>query len=85
MSSTIDDQKTKKRIFAVAAGISVGLLHFITGPQYSGPFPHFVNGYLIDILLPFVLFFLFTIHIRSIKWKIVISICILLFSWGVEE
>jgi hypothetical protein len=31
----------------------VGGLHFITGPGYSGPIPLFVNGYLIDLLLPF--------------------------------
>ena len=31
------------------------MLHFVTGTQYSGPFPVFVNGYLIDILLPMTL------------------------------
>jgi hypothetical protein len=38
--------------------VPVALLHFVTGPRYSGPFPAFVNGYLIDILLPFALYFL---------------------------
>jgi hypothetical protein len=40
----------------VAIALAVGLLHFITGPKYSGPFPAFVNGYLIDILLPFAMY-----------------------------
>ena len=28
----------------------VGLLHFVAGPGYDGPWPGFVRGYLIDIL-----------------------------------
>ena len=36
----------------------VGALHFVTGKNYQGPFPVFVNGYLIDILLPMTLFLL---------------------------
>lgn len=32
-----------------------GALHFVTGENYQGPFPIFVNGYMIDILLPMVL------------------------------
>ena len=44
--------------FIVGITIFVGLLHFITGPDYPGPFKDFVNGYLIDILLPFTLYLL---------------------------
>ena len=51
-------RKKKKAIVAVTIIIPVALLHFVTGPSYSGPFPDFVNGYLIDILLPFALYFL---------------------------
>lgn len=36
----------------------MGGLHFVTGPGYAGPFKAFVNGYLIDILLPFAMFLL---------------------------
>ncbi len=39
----------------------VGALHFIKGENYQGPFPIFVNGYLIDILLPMVLFLLMSL------------------------
>ena len=48
---------TKKSFITVMA-LFTGALHFITGEQYQGPFPAFVNGYLIDILLPMVLFLL---------------------------
>jgi hypothetical protein len=45
---------SKKTIITLIA-LAVGLLHFITGENYPGPFPMFVNGYLIDILLPMTL------------------------------
>ena len=48
---------TRKLLITIIA-LSVGALHFVTGEGYQGPFPVFVNGYLIDILLPMVLFLL---------------------------
>jgi hypothetical protein len=48
---------TKKLIITIIALI-VGALHLITGERYQGPFPVFVNGYLIDVLLPMTLFLL---------------------------
>ena len=41
-----------RKTIVVIIALIVGLLHFVTGPGYRGPFPTFVNGYLIDILLP---------------------------------
>jgi len=41
-----------KRIIITSIALIVGGLHFITGENYRGPFPAFVNGYMIDILLP---------------------------------
>ena len=46
----------KRKIIVVSVAVIVGLLHFLTGPRYSGPFPTFVNGYMIDILLPFAMY-----------------------------
>jgi len=43
-------QSTKKMIIVFIA-LFVGGLHLVTGENYRGPFPLFVNGYLIDILL----------------------------------
>ncbi|UCD38012.1 MAG: hypothetical protein JSW54_00555 [Fidelibacterota bacterium] len=50
-----------KAVVVVAIQIMVALLHLVTGDQYRGPFPDFVNGYLIDILLPFALYFLLSV------------------------
>jgi hypothetical protein len=48
----------KKKALIVGIAVMVGLLHFVTGPDYSGPYPVFVNGYLIDIVLPLAAYFL---------------------------
>jgi hypothetical protein len=48
---------TKKLTITLTA-LFVGALHFVTGEHYRGPFPIFVNGYLIDILLPMALYLL---------------------------
>lgn len=45
-----------RRHVVVAIALTVGGLHFMTGPRYAGPFPGFVNGYLIDICLPFAMY-----------------------------
>jgi hypothetical protein len=56
---------TKKTIFTLIA-LAVGLLHFVTGESYQGPFPVFVNGYLIDVLLPMTLYLLMGLF--EVKW-----------------
>jgi hypothetical protein len=48
----------KKARVTIAIMVPIAMLHFVTGKSYTGPFPDFVNGYLIDILLPFGLYFL---------------------------
>ncbi|MCK4547434.1 MAG: hypothetical protein KAW17_08325 [Candidatus Eisenbacteria sp.] len=45
-----------RKVIAVFIAVIVGLLHFLTGPRYRGPFPAFVNGYMINILLPFAMY-----------------------------
>lgn len=45
-----------RKVLVTLIAVVVGLLHFATGPGYSGPFAVFVNGYLIDILLPFAMY-----------------------------
>jgi hypothetical protein len=54
---------TRKQV-VVAIALGVGLLHFVTGPGYRGPFPAFVNGYLIDVLLPFAAYLLLGVPAR---------------------
>ncbi|MFC1476137.1 hypothetical protein ACFLQW_03950 [Candidatus Zixiibacteriota bacterium] len=51
-------RKFRRTIVIICIAVPVGLLHFVIGRNYSGPFPHFVNGYLIDILLPFACYFI---------------------------
>lgn len=46
----------RRTAIVVIIAVAVGLLHIVTGPNYKGPFPLFVNGYLIDILLPFSMY-----------------------------
>ncbi len=62
-----------KKLIITAIAILVGVFHFVTGEQYQGPFPVFVNGYLIDILLPTTLYLLLGLIenqlIRSILFR----------------
>jgi hypothetical protein len=51
---------TKKWIITSIA-LVVGALHFVEGENYQGPFINFVNGYLIDILLPMTLYLLMSL------------------------
>jgi hypothetical protein len=44
-----------RKSIVVSIALGVGALHFLTGPGYRGPLPVFVNGYMIDILLPFAM------------------------------
>jgi hypothetical protein len=55
-----------RKIIVVFIAVVVGLLHFITGPRYNGPFPVFVNGYMIDILLPFAMYLVLGVAKQSI-------------------
>jgi hypothetical protein len=48
-----------RKLIVVSIALVVGALHFITGPGYRGPLPVFVNGYMIDILLPFAMVLVF--------------------------
>jgi hypothetical protein len=61
--------------------IPVALLHFVTGKNYTGPFPHFVNGYLIDILLPFSLYFLLILPDFKLAKSWILK-CVIVFAIG---
>ena len=51
--------------FVVVISITVGLLHFIIGPDYQGYCKDFIRGYLIDILLPMNIYLLLQISLRK--------------------
>ena len=50
--------RSTRKLIITSIALIVGALHFVTGKSYQGPFPAFMNGYLIDILLPMTLFLL---------------------------
>jgi hypothetical protein len=65
---------SKKR-FVTLICIVVGILHFVIGPDYHGPLQDFVHGYLIDILLPFCVYFLISLFNRiPHRWVIVLMV-----------
>ena len=51
----------KKKLTITGIALAVGALHFVTGENYRGLFPVFVNGYLIDVLLPMALYLLLSL------------------------
>ncbi len=61
-------RKNRKATVTITIAVGAGLLHFVTGPSYRGPYPGFVNGYMIDILLPFALYFLLCPQDTRIAW-----------------
>ena len=50
-----------KKLVIVGINLFVGFLHLVTGESYAGPYPLFVKGYMIDILLPLGFYFLTTL------------------------
>jgi len=48
----------RKKVVITSIMILIALIHFFTGSSYKGPYPGFVNGYLLDILVPFGFYFL---------------------------
>lgn len=78
--------KSKKSTYLIIVlSLFVGLLHFVTGPGYQGIFKHFVQGYLIDLLLPLNLYLLFQLSLRkkiSVSYSRMIA-AVAVFSFGV--
>jgi hypothetical protein len=74
-----------KKFVTTTIALAVGFLHLVTGENYRGPFPLFVNGYLIDILLPMALYLLMglfeTKWIRSLIFR---GVAVFLFGCIVE-
>ena len=55
-----------RKLIVVSIALGVGALHFLTGPGYRGPLPVFVNGYMIDILLPFAMYLVLGVAEQSL-------------------
>lgn len=76
--------KNYKRAFVIILAAIVAILHFVIGPNYAGPMKDFLRDYLIDILLPFFLYFLFTLNIDKTALKIVVGTGIFVFGGVIE-
>lgn len=76
--------KNYRRAFVIILAAIVAILHFVIGPEYKGPFKSFLRGYLIDILLPFFLYFLFTLNINQTTQKIAVGAGIFVFGSVIE-
>ena len=59
--------RNMRKMLVVAINLAAGALHLVAGPNYTGPWRHFVNGYLIAITLPFAAYFLLILCEESIR------------------
>jgi hypothetical protein len=50
-----------KKFTITLIALFVGALPFVAGEEYQGPFPAFVNGYVIDVILLMTLFLLMSL------------------------
>jgi len=57
---------TRKMAVIVGVNLAIALLHFVTGSNYTGPYPAFVNGYLLNILVPFGFYLLLCLNEVSV-------------------
>lgn len=55
----------KSTYFIAVVSLVIGLLHFVVGPNYSGPGGAWVAGYLMDLLLPVSVYLLSQIVLRK--------------------
>ena len=70
-----------KKVVIVSVVVPIAPLHFFTGSHYRGPYPGFVNGYLLDILVPFAFYFLLCLNEFSLLRSWIVK-SILVFGVG---
>lgn len=71
----------KRKLVITFIALLVAALHFVTGNEYLGPLPSFVNGYLIDILLPMTLFLLMSLFQNQVIRSALFRACVI-FGFG---
>lgn len=80
MASTDRSVSHRNKLIVIAICVVVGGLHFVTGPGYTGPLSEFVNGYMIDVLLPFAMYLLLGVqnlerfHGRLVRFVLVFGV-----------
>jgi len=77
--------KPYRKIVIVIINLLTAGLQFVIGADYRGPFPQFVNGYLIDILLPFSVYFLLCLPASDLlkPWYVKAAL-VLMFGFSIE-
>ena len=70
-----------RKLLVVGIAVGVGFLHFFAGPEYRGPLRAFVTGYLINVLLPFVMYLVLGIADHAVLLSR-ITRCALVFGIG---
>ena len=74
-----------RQILVIATALVVGAVHFVTGPAYSGPWRPFVNGNLVDVTLPFVMFLVMgNIRRRALGHPVFRAVVLFAIGAGVE-
>jgi ribose/xylose/arabinose/galactoside ABC-type transport system permease subunit len=74
-----------KKAIIVGMMLVLAGIHFITGENYRGPFRAFVNGYLLDIFLPFGIYFLLClVDVSPLRHRVVKGIIVLGIGYSVE-
>lgn len=74
-----------RKLMITCMALMVAALHFITGEEYGSPLPGFVNGYLIDVLLPMVLFLLMGLIENRLVGSILFRTCAIFAFGGIVE
>ena len=64
-----------KKIVITAIAVGTAALHFVKSENYRGPFALFMNGYMIDIILPMTLVLLMGLFQNKILRSIVFRVC----------
>ena len=64
-----------KKMVVTAIAIGTAALHFLKGENYRDPFALFVNGYMIDIILPMTLVLLMGLIQNKILRSIIFRAC----------
>jgi hypothetical protein len=70
-----------RKLLITLIALIVGALHFVTGEQYQGPFPVFVNSYMIDVLLPLAVFLLMSLFQNRVIHTALFRACVV-FGFG---
>ena len=74
-----------KKMVITAISVGTAALHFVKSENYRGPFALFVNGYMIDIVLPMTLVLLMGLLQNKILRSIIFRACVVFITGCLVE